>query len=387
MRAIGHFPWLLDTYKLIANSYLQGQAHHAYLLIHKGEIGQQTLIAELTNLFLCKAPVLYDGVPLSCGTCRACQAHQLQANRDYNELNSGSSAVSVDSVRAMIENVQVYPSVSANNVVVINRADTLSKISANAMLKVLEEPSTDVKFLFALNNDNFIIPTIRSRCLALNLASPTLDQIKHFVKAYFFPDVHDFVIHALVAILGYQPEVIVRAIERNVYVDFEKIVVALISDLETFGINTLPTLFDENQGDDVEVFLWRLKFLTTLLGFILDQEVLRLQLTPSTPKVSISGSEIYFQPGDQIPITFLDLYNQADVVHPAVKCLLFVIYEYFTLDVERMSTLVNRLLLIERQINLFPSQLANNRSVEAYAFKIMALLQTEIGELHRYRSS
>lgn len=385
MRAIGHFPWLLDTYKLIANSYLQGQSHHAYLLIHKGEIGQQTLIAELTNLFLCKSPVLYEGVPLSCGNCRACQAHQLQANRDYNELNSGSSAVSVDSVRAMIENVQVYPSVSANNVVVINRADTLSKISANAMLKVLEEPTTDVKFLFALNNDNFIIPTIRSRCLALNLVSPTLEQIKHFVKAYFFPDVHDFVIEALVAILGYQPEVIVRAIERNVYVDFEKIVVSMISDIESLGISTLLNLFDENRGDDVEVFLWRLKFVTALLGFMLDQEVLRLKLTPNTPKVS--RNDQYFYEGDQIPVTFIDLYDRADVVHPAIKCLLFVIYEYFTLNVERISTLINRLYLIERQIMLFPSQLANNRSVEAYAFKVMALLQTEIGELHRSRNN
>ena len=54
-------------------------------------------------------------------------------------------------------------------IVLINNGEYLRKESANALLKVLEEPPEFAKVLITTNNENQIINTITSRCQVINL--------------------------------------------------------------------------------------------------------------------------------------------------------------------------------------------------------------------------
>lgn len=75
--------------------------------------------------------------------------------------------ISVDQVRGLQRLTQTAPSLSQQRVVVIDSADDLERGAANALLKTLEEPPTDMLFLLVSHAPGRLLPTIRSRCRTL----------------------------------------------------------------------------------------------------------------------------------------------------------------------------------------------------------------------------
>jgi DNA polymerase III subunit delta' len=55
-------------------------------------------------------------------------------------------------------------------VVIVDAADNLNKTSANALLKILEEPPPRAIFLIVSHAPGNLLPTIRSRCIRLDLS-------------------------------------------------------------------------------------------------------------------------------------------------------------------------------------------------------------------------
>ena len=56
--------------------------------------------------------------------------------------------------------------------VLVYPAERMNQITANALLKTLEEPPGDVRFVLASEAAHQLLPTIRSRCIAHNMAWP-----------------------------------------------------------------------------------------------------------------------------------------------------------------------------------------------------------------------
>jgi DNA polymerase-3 subunit delta' len=52
----------------------------------------------------------------------------------------------------------------------------MNTITANTLLKTLEEPAGDLRFVLASEAAHQLLPTIRSRCLAHTMAWPTQDE-------------------------------------------------------------------------------------------------------------------------------------------------------------------------------------------------------------------
>jgi DNA polymerase-3 subunit delta' len=57
-------------------------------------------------------------------------------------------------------------------VVLVYPAEQMNAITANALLKTLEEPPGDVRFVLATESSHQLLPTIRSRCLGHAMAWP-----------------------------------------------------------------------------------------------------------------------------------------------------------------------------------------------------------------------
>jgi DNA polymerase-3 subunit delta' len=57
--------------------------------------------------------------------------------------------------------------------VLVYPAERMNNITANALLKTLEEPPGDVRFVLASEAAHQLLPTIRSRCLAHTMSWPT----------------------------------------------------------------------------------------------------------------------------------------------------------------------------------------------------------------------
>src|SRR5205814_4050858 len=83
-----------------------------------------------------------------------------------------SKDIRVDEVRLAIAFAQSTSARGHGKVVVLHPAERMNSISANALLKTLEEPPGDAKLLLSCAAPDALLPTIRSRCQALPLLLP-----------------------------------------------------------------------------------------------------------------------------------------------------------------------------------------------------------------------
>lgn len=149
-----------------------GRMHHGWILAGPSGVGKGRFARDLALWVLADAAGLAvqgDGmtVPLDHPTRRLIEAG---AHPDYAELvpleKDGVTArnINVDQVRGLQRLIQSAPSLSSRRVVVIDAADDLERGAANALLKTLEEPPTDMIFLLVSHAPGRLLPTIRSRC-------------------------------------------------------------------------------------------------------------------------------------------------------------------------------------------------------------------------------
>jgi DNA polymerase-3 subunit delta' len=78
--------------------------------------------------------------------------------------------IAVDDVRAIGEFLHLTPAEGGWRVVIVDGAEAMNRFSANALLKALEEPPARAVLLLVSHTPGALLPTLRSRCRALDLA-------------------------------------------------------------------------------------------------------------------------------------------------------------------------------------------------------------------------
>jgi DNA polymerase-3 subunit delta' len=84
--------------------------------------------------------------------------------------------IGVNQARALTEELRSTPHYSAGKVIVIYPADALNVNAANALLKVLEEPTPNTQFLLVAEALYALPATVRSRCSHFRLPMPSEDD-------------------------------------------------------------------------------------------------------------------------------------------------------------------------------------------------------------------
>ena len=64
-----------------------------------------------------------------------------------------------------------------SKLILIDNVEYLNKNSVNALLKVIEEPNTNIFFILIQNSEKYILPTLRSRCLTFKVNLTFNDSI------------------------------------------------------------------------------------------------------------------------------------------------------------------------------------------------------------------
>jgi DNA polymerase III subunit gamma/tau len=147
--------------------------HHAYLLTGTRGTGKTTLARIIAKALNCET-----GIGSSpCGVCSACT--QIDTGRfvDYIEIDAASNR-GVGEIQQLLEQAQFAPTAGRFKVYVIDEVHMLSNHAFNAMLKTLEEPPPDVKFLLATTDPQKIPVTVLSRCLQFNLKNVPPDTLQ-----------------------------------------------------------------------------------------------------------------------------------------------------------------------------------------------------------------
>ena len=161
---------------------------HAYLFHGEPAIGKRQTAIALTQLLHCEKPQL-DSTPDACGTCRSCHQVEQAIHPDclFIETEDGQKQnpkIKIDQIRA-IEHLFIYrPLVGSHKVCLIDEADTMTTEAANALLKTLEDPPDHCLFLLVSSRPEHLLPTIRSRCIALRFSPLPVSDIDEFLRQH-----------------------------------------------------------------------------------------------------------------------------------------------------------------------------------------------------------
>lgn len=172
---------------------LLAQRGHAWLLSGPSGLGQYSLALELVRAWLCE----HSSAQGACGDCPSCHAIAVRTHADLCVLmpetamlelgwplsekaqddidakrRKPSKEIRIDAMRDAIEFSQRTSARGRGKAVLVFPAERMNHITANALLKTLEEPSGDVKFVLASEAAHQLLPTIRSRCLAHSMVWP-----------------------------------------------------------------------------------------------------------------------------------------------------------------------------------------------------------------------
>ena len=164
---------------------LLAQRGHALLLAGPSGLGQYDLALGLARAWLCERPTSQG----ACGQCGSCHAIDVRTHADLRVLmpetlslelgwpldetaqkeiddkkRKPSKLIRVDAARDAVTFTQLTRSRGAAQVILIFPADRMNNESANTLLKTLEEPLGEVRFVLATEAAHQLLPTIRSRC-------------------------------------------------------------------------------------------------------------------------------------------------------------------------------------------------------------------------------
>jgi len=165
----------------LANAIRRDRLAHAFLLTGVRGVGKTSTARLIAKALNCIGPDGTGGPTIDpCGVCEPCRAIAEGRYIDVIEMDAASHT-GVDDVREIIEAVR-YAAVSARHkIYIIDEVHMLSRNAFNALLKTLEEPPENVKFIFATTEVAKIPVTVLSRCQRFDLRRIPADQlIAHF---------------------------------------------------------------------------------------------------------------------------------------------------------------------------------------------------------------
>lgn len=98
------------------------------------------------------------------------------------EKGKARESVDVEQVRTVAPFLQKTPSMGGWRIVLIDDADTMTRNSQNALLKVLEEPPANTILILIAHRPGNLIPTIRSRTRYFSMTPPPQADFDSLIK-------------------------------------------------------------------------------------------------------------------------------------------------------------------------------------------------------------
>ncbi|WP_404362364.1 DNA polymerase III subunit delta' [Marinobacter sp.] len=158
----------------------KGQLPHALLIGGERGVGKRRFADDLAHVLVCEQPLGEDAVP--CGRCKQCELIAADTHPDVRHYAPEKSRmIKIDQIRALSAFAVASPQVAQRKIIIVDRADQLNINSANALLKTLEEPTADVVLLLLQETGRPVLPTLRSRCQSLIIATPGVETASEWL--------------------------------------------------------------------------------------------------------------------------------------------------------------------------------------------------------------
>jgi DNA polymerase-3 subunit delta' len=171
-----------------------GRLPGALLFVGEEGIGKKLFALEVARALNCRTPIDNEG----CGSCSACKRiiHLNYPNSseskdwipmiwtnhpDVGMVVAPLRQLRVDQMRQIEMEANFRPMEGKARVFIIDEAEKLNDASANALLKVLEEPPSTSHLILITSRPAMLLPTILSRCQAIRFSPLTPAEIESYL--------------------------------------------------------------------------------------------------------------------------------------------------------------------------------------------------------------
>ena len=116
-----------------------------------------------------------------CDTCRHCIEVEHDSFLDLRILQPDGQFYKKEQIFYLVEDNYNRPMKGNKKIYILTGAHHMNPSSANAFLKVLEEPAPSNVFILLTDNLNGLLPTIKSRCQILKFSPLSKQEIKEYL--------------------------------------------------------------------------------------------------------------------------------------------------------------------------------------------------------------
>jgi DNA polymerase III subunit delta' len=207
----------------LSGAVLNGKLHHAYLFTGQSGVGKEAVAFELIKIVNC---LTGQGTSAYCGQCRSCKElsgfnsddllylfPSINKAADSDKVIKEKSDQVISELREKlrlkgyykfkfktgrfitlpqvdeIKNFARYNSINrSKKFVMITQCELMNKEAQNSLLKIIEEPPSDLFFILISENPSLVLDTIRSRCLNIPFPSLSATEIAQFISLHY-PDI------------------------------------------------------------------------------------------------------------------------------------------------------------------------------------------------------
>ena len=186
-------PWLQPAFEKLEAARAAGRLSHAWLVSGPAGVGKLNLAFALANRLF--GASLEPGA-LEAGAALAAMDGRYELQDRHPDLHwlyprerredddsedeskpkekGARAAIGIDQVRDAIEALTLTAHRNGAKVLVIEPAELLTREAANALLKTLEEPTSNTYLLLLSQQPGRVPPTVRSRCQHFKLQAPSV---------------------------------------------------------------------------------------------------------------------------------------------------------------------------------------------------------------------
>jgi len=170
--------------ELLERALAQNRVAHAYAFVGPSGIGKKLTALAFAQALLCQDALAdargeasyLSGHPShftwrgSCGNCSACRRVGAGTHPDCLLVTPDGQTIKIEQIRELQRLAALRPLEGPRKIFIIDEADRMPPVTANALLKTLEEPPDRTVLILILSQLRALPPTVLSRCQVVRFA-------------------------------------------------------------------------------------------------------------------------------------------------------------------------------------------------------------------------